>query len=148
MRSVVRVHSSPFTSFLLFEVKIMHLENRIPSHLVRARWNTSNQTNQSEHSSLYANEGEGSNRFLLSAHRKMLFIPEGSGKGRRKGADCKRSSEKGRGADAPAPGAEEGRDKLRKARGSRKWAVIPGYPNGETRMSRPHALQDEEGKPG
>ena len=52
----------------------------------------------------------------------------------------------GRGADAPAPGAEEGRDKLRKAWGSRKWAVIPGYPNGETRMRIPHAPYDEGAK--
>ena len=31
--------------------------------------------------------------------------------------------------------ADEGRDKLRKATGSRKWALIRGYPNGETRQS-------------
>jgi len=35
--------------------------------------------------------------------------------------------------DAKALMAEEGRDKLRKAAGSRKWAVIRGYPNGGTR---------------
>jgi hypothetical protein len=34
--------------------------------------------------------------------------------------------------DASAPGAEEGRGKLRKAPGSRKQAVIRGFPNGET----------------
>lgn len=39
----------------------------------------------------------------------------------------------GRAADAWAPGGDEGRDKLRKARGSRKWALIPGCPNGATR---------------
>ena len=43
------------------------------------------------------------------------------------------SSYKGRKVNALAPGAEEGRDKLRKATGSRKWAVIRGCPNGEIR---------------
>ena len=50
---------------------------------------------------------------------------------------------KGHGADASAPGAEEGRDKLRKAAGRGKYPVIRGYPNGETRMRRPHAPYDE-----
>ena len=36
--------------------------------------------------------------------------------------------------DALASGAEEGRGKLRKASGSRKQALIRGYPNGETRL--------------
>ena len=36
-----------------------------------------------------------------------------------------------------APGAEERRDKLRKAAGSRKWAVIRRCLNGETRWSNP-----------
>ena len=36
--------------------------------------------------------------------------------------------------DAVALGAEEGRSDLRKATGSRKQAVIRGYPNGETRL--------------
>ena len=31
--------------------------------------------------------------------------------------------------DALVHGAEEGRDKLRKATGSRKWTVIRRYPN-------------------
>ena len=44
-----------------------------------------------------------------------------------------RSSEQERRVDAKALMAEEGRDKLRKAAGSRKWAVIRGYPNGGTR---------------
>ncbi len=35
--------------------------------------------------------------------------------------------------DALAPEGEEGRGKLRKAPGSRKQALIRGYPNGETR---------------
>ena len=34
--------------------------------------------------------------------------------------------------------AEEGRDKLRKATGSGKYALIRRYPNGETHMSKPH----------
>ena len=44
-----------------------------------------------------------------------------------------RSSEQERRVDARALIAEEGRDKLRKAMGSRKWASIHGYPNGGTR---------------
>ena len=36
-----------------------------------------------------------------------------------------RSTEEERGADAPALGADEGRDKLRKATGSRTWAFDP-----------------------
>ena len=36
--------------------------------------------------------------------------------------------------DALASGAEEGRGKLRKATGSRKQALIRGYPNGATRL--------------
>ena len=34
-----------------------------------------------------------------------------------------------------ALGADEGRSNLRKATGSRKQAVIRGYPNGETRLA-------------
>ena len=41
---------------------------------------------------------------------------------------------KGRRADALAPGAEEGRDKLRKAAGRSKYPLIRRYPNGETRQ--------------
>ena len=44
------------------------------------------------------------------------------------------SSYKERKGDALALGAEEGRSDLRKATGSRKQAVIRGYPNGETRQ--------------
>ena len=47
----------------------------------------------------------------------------------------RRSSEKERKGNALASGAEEGRDKLRKATGSGKYAKIRGYPNGETRQS-------------
>ena len=39
--------------------------------------------------------------------------------------------------DALAPEGEEGRGKLRKAPGSRKQALIRGYPNGETRAGEP-----------
>ena len=45
-----------------------------------------------------------------------------------------RSSKKERRVDALAPGAEEGRDKLRKATGRSKYPAIRRYPNGETRL--------------
>ena len=35
-----------------------------------------------------------------------------------------------------APGAEEGRDKLRKAAGRSKYPTSRGYPNGETRLRK------------
>ena len=41
-------------------------------------------------------------------------------------------SEKEHKGNALAPGAEEGRDKLRKATGSGKYASIRRFPNGET----------------
>ena len=43
------------------------------------------------------------------------------------------SSEQGSMVDALELSGEEGRGKLRKARGSSKHAKIPGYPNGVTR---------------
>jgi hypothetical protein len=43
------------------------------------------------------------------------------------------SSYKGHGVDALAPGADEGRGRLRKASGSREQALIRRCPNGETR---------------
>ena len=46
-------------------------------------------------------------------------------------------------ADALALGAEEGRDKLRKAAVSRKQAETRRYPNGETHMRKPHVPYDE-----
>ena len=46
-----------------------------------------------------------------------------------------RSSKEGRRADALAPGAEERRDKLRKAAGRSKYPLIRRYLNGETYMS-------------
>ena len=45
----------------------------------------------------------------------------------------RRSSEKEHKADALALGAEEGRDKLRKAAGRSKYPLIRRYPNGGTR---------------
>ncbi len=45
-----------------------------------------------------------------------------------------RSSKEEHKVDALAPGAEEGRDKLRKATGRSKYPAIRGYPNGETRL--------------
>ena len=41
-------------------------------------------------------------------------------------------------ADALALGAEEGRDKLRKAAGRSKYPLIRRYPNGETHISKPY----------
>jgi hypothetical protein len=42
-----------------------------------------------------------------------------------------------------ALGAEEGRSNLRKATGSRKQAMIRGYPNGETRPEEVRSLYTE-----
>ena len=42
-----------------------------------------------------------------------------------------------------ALGAEEGRSNLRKATGSRKQALIRGYPNGETRPEEVRSLYTE-----
>ena len=53
------------------------------------------------------------------------------------------SSYKERKGNALAPGADEGRSDLRKATGSRKQALIRGYPNGETRMVNSHATYTE-----
>ena len=64
----------------------------------------------------------------------------------------RRSSEEERGADALALGAEEGRDKLRKAAGRGKCPSIRGCPNGETRTGRSRASLHESivqgGEPG
>ena len=49
-----------------------------------------------------------------------------------------RLSKKEHRADAWALGAEEGRDKLRKAAGRSKYPMIRGYPNGETHIRRPY----------
>ena len=51
-----------------------------------------------------------------------------------------RSSYKEHRVDALAPGAEEGRGKLRKASGSRKQALNRGFPNGATRPARSRTL--------
>ena len=58
----------------------------------------------------------------------------------------RRSSEKERKGNALAPGAEEGRGKLRKASGSCKQAEIRGYPNGETHMVNSHVLLPESNR--
>jgi hypothetical protein len=47
----------------------------------------------------------------------------------------RRSSYKERTVNALVSGADEGRSDLRKASGSRKQALIRGYPNGETHWS-------------
>ena len=52
-------------------------------------------------------------------------------------AALRRLSKKGRRVDALALRAEERRDKLRKATGSRKQAGIRRYLNGETRLALP-----------
>ena len=46
-------------------------------------------------------------------------------------------------ADALALGAEEGRDKLRKAAVRSKYPLTRRYPNGETHMDRLHVPYDE-----
>ena len=46
----------------------------------------------------------------------------------------KRPSKEGHKADALALGAEEGRDKLRKAAGRSTYPMIRRYPNGGTRL--------------
>ena len=62
------------------------------------------------------------------------------------------SSYVGRRADALALRADERRDKLRKASGSGKYALIRRYLNGETHMSKPHVSIHESivygGEPG
>ena len=57
--------------------------------------------------------------------------------------DAARSSEKERRVNALALGADEGRDKLRKAAGRRTYPLIRGCPNGATRMRKPHAPYGE-----
>ena len=48
-------------------------------------------------------------------------------------------NEKGARGMPVALGGEEGRDKLRKAAGRRKWPMIRGCPNGETRAAEGRA---------
>ena len=64
----------------------------------------------------------------------------------------KQSSQKGRRTDALAHGAEERRDKLRKAAGSGKYTEIRRYLNGATRQEKLLSLHDEhivmQGEPG
>ena len=54
-----------------------------------------------------------------------------------------RSSEEERREDALAPGADEGRDKLRKAAVRSKYPSTRRYPNGGTRLSKAQSLCDE-----
>ena len=58
-------------------------------------------------------------------------------------ATKKRLSKKEHRADALAPEADEGRDKLRKAAGRSKYPLIRRYPNGETRLGKAQALISE-----
>ena len=59
------------------------------------------------------------------------------------------SSEEEHRADALAPGAEEGRDKLRKAAGRSTCPLIRGQPNGVTRGERsPHRAREEDSAAG
>ena len=53
---------------------------------------------------------------------------------RAKGRRRQRSSKEERREDALAPGAEEGRDKLRKAMGRSKYPLNHGYPNEGTQI--------------
>ena len=53
------------------------------------------------------------------------------------------SSEQEHKVNALASGAEEGRDKLRKATGSCKWASIRRYPNGETLIAKSYETYTE-----
>ena len=50
---------------------------------------------------------------------------------------------KGRKGNALAPEAEEGRDKLRKATGSGKYALIRRYPNGATHVGNTYVSYTE-----
>ena len=54
-----------------------------------------------------------------------------------------RPSEEGHKVDALVLGAEERRDKLRKAAGRSKYPMIRRCLNGETRLSKPQSLHDE-----
>ena len=54
-----------------------------------------------------------------------------------------RSSGKERKGNALASGAEEGRDKLRKAPGRSKYPAIRGCPNGGTRLMRNQSIYVE-----
>ena len=53
------------------------------------------------------------------------------------------SSEEERREDALAPGAEEGRDKLRKAAVRSKYPMNRRCPNGGTRLRKAQSLYDE-----
>ena len=61
----------------------------------------------------------------------------------RRGGGSNRLSEEGHRADALAPGADERRDKLRKAAGRSKCPAIRGCLNGETRRGSPPSPRAE-----
>ena len=58
----------------------------------------------------------------------------------------RRLSEQERRADALALRAEERRDKLRKAAGSGKYAMIRRYLNGETHVRKPYVSMPEQNR--
>ena len=68
----------------------------------------------------------------IREHLRACHARQGSGK------DCENSrlSKEGHRADALAPGAEERRDKLRKAAGRSKCPESRRYLNGETRREK------------
>ena len=70
------------------------------------------------------------------ANSSSSITLDAKGEAARRG--CGLSKEEHR-EDALALRAEERRDKLRKAVGSRKWAVIHGSLNGETRLRSPQS---------
>ena len=62
-------------------------------------------------------------------------------------AKRRKSSYKGHTADALAFSDDEGRGKLRKVMGSRKQALIHGYPNGATRYTCvPSSIEEKPGE--
>ena len=61
-----------------------------------------------------------------------MFLKEFD-KARERKLFLERSSEEEHTTNALASGAEEGRDKLRKATDRSKYPSTPGFPNGETR---------------
>ena len=82
---------------------------------------------------------------ILSEIRHQLFllilftraqVDDATSKATRCESTKKRLSKKEHRADALAPEADEGRDKLRKAAGRSKYPLIRRYPNGETRLGK------------
>ena len=81
--------------------------------------------------------------FLRTAGRQQNAENNFKRKRTRERREPRRSSEEERREDALAPGAEEGRDKLRKAAGRSKYPLIHGCPNGETRLRKAQSLYGE-----